>query len=312
MRHRTVAIFGGEDDPQVLAVGAALRARGVEPTVLRLVPDELAGWSWGLDHLRRADGGDLASLAAVYVRGVPAIVPRHPTSVVTERERSEWEALAERGRKWHGVARAAQLHLEALGVEMVNPAACFWFHRSKPAADLRVQAAGVRVPASVVTSDPDVAHAFVDEFAGEVVFKPVAGGGACRVASHELIEERSAELRRAPVLFQERCRGRDLRIYTVDGVVVGSAVIHTENVDYRGHETGVEPVEIPDDVATIAGRAADALGMVFAGIDVKDPGTGEYTVLDVNPSPMFASLSEMAGIDIAGALASRLAAGSAR
>ena len=67
-----------------------------------------------------------------------------------------------------------------------------------------------------------------------------------------------------------------------------------------------------DDVATIAGRAADALGMVFAGIDVKDPGTGEYTVLDVNPSPMFASLSEMAGIDIAGALASRLAAGSAR
>ena len=69
MPHRRVAIFGGDDDAQVRAVSDALRPHGIDPLVVRLIPDEIGAWDWGVDHLRRADGFDLLSLAAVYVRG---------------------------------------------------------------------------------------------------------------------------------------------------------------------------------------------------------------------------------------------------
>jgi glutathione synthase/RimK-type ligase-like ATP-grasp enzyme len=53
-----------------------------------------------------------------------------------------------------------------------------WMHRSKPAADLRLRAAGITTPRSLVTDDPASVRAFV-ETVDEAIRKPVAGGGAC-------------------------------------------------------------------------------------------------------------------------------------
>ena len=96
----------------------------------------------------------------------------------------------------------------------------FFFHRSKPAADQQLDLAGVPVPSGLVSTDADEVRRFADEV-GEVVYKPVAGGGACWALDPAELDDplTRRRLSRSPVLFQERVRGRDVRIYTVDGEV---------------------------------------------------------------------------------------------
>ncbi len=307
-----IGVFGSPEDDQVAAVVAAAEVRGAEVTIVRLTPEELARFSWSLDSLETGDGIRLDSLRSIYVRSIPTPQPRHGTPVVGKAEESAWVDRVEAGRRMHSTARAVQVSLADRGVEMVNPLDCFWFHRSKPAADQRLAAAGLPVPLGIVTADVGEVRGFAREV-GEVVYKPVAGGGACRALdADDLTGVRAASLSRSPVLFQERIRGRDLRIYVIDGRVVGACVIHTEAVDYRGHETGLDRIEPSDEVASLAARAASVLGMVFAGIDIKEAEDGRLTVLDVNPSPMFASISEATGIRVPDALAAHLIGGGDR
>ena len=63
-------------------------------------------------------------------------------------------------------------------------------------------------------------------------------------------------------------------------------------------------------VTATAVRAAAALGMLFAGADIKLLPDGRHVVLDVNPSPMFARLDHLVGEAIAAGLARRLMASS--
>lgn len=298
-------MFGSEDDPQVSEVSNAVSALGSETVILRLDASEMTSWSWSTAGIVRADGTRLDDLRAIYVRSVSTPTPQHRTPVVAEEDQAEWLERAERSRRMLGAARAAQRSLADRGVEMVNPVEVFWMHRSKPGADQQLARHGVRVPRGLVTTDLKVLGDFIDEV-GEVVYKPVAGGGACRLLDKEILSSDGAALRLTPVLFQERIRGRDLRIYVVDGAVVGACVIHTEAVDYRGNETGVEEISVANDLEALALRAADVLGMVFTGIDIKESHDGSLTVLDVNPSPMFAGAEVATGMDIAGPLARHL------
>jgi glutathione synthase/RimK-type ligase-like ATP-grasp enzyme len=53
---------------------------------------------------------------------------------------------------------------------------------------------------------------------------------------------------------------------------------------------------------------AEVLGLAFTGIDVKRGPSGELTVLDANPSPMFLGIQRMTGQPIVDRLADRLVA----
>ena len=298
----TVGVFGAEGDEQVGAVQKAVSALGESVVTLRLTSEEMGAWDWAIDGIRRPDGFRLDDLRSVYVRSIPTPIPQHHSPVVARREESAWLAAAERGRAVLGAARAAQRSLADRGVEMVNPVEAFWYHRSKPGADQRLANVGIPVPRGLVTTNARSVADFIDEV-GDVVYKPVAGGGACRLLDRSELDEASRALSVAPVLFQERIVGRDLRIYVVGGQVVGSCVIHTDAIDYRGNETGIEAIETWPELEGLAVRAANALGMTFSGIDIKQVPDGRLTVLDVNPSPMFVGISQSTGIDVAHAMA---------
>lgn len=301
----TVGVFGADDDPQVEAVKRAVISLDEEVVTLRLDGAEMRSWDWSVDAIQRADGFRLDDLRSVYVRSIPTPIPQHHSPVVPLSEEADWLAAAELGRAMLGAARAAQRSLADRGVEMVNPVEAFWFHRSKPGADQRLAHHGIPVPRSLVTTEVRSVEAFVDEV-GEVVYKPVAGGGACRLLDEFALDGAAQALSMAPVLFQERIVGRDLRVYVVGGRVVGSCVIHTDAIDYRGNEAGIEAIETWPELEELAVRAADALGMTFTGIDIKEGPDGRLTVLDVNPSPMFVGISHSTGIDVAHALAAHL------
>ena len=302
----TVCIFGADDDPQVEAVQRAVTSLGERAVTLRLDGAEMRSWEWSVDAIKRADGFRLDQLRAVYIRSIPVPIPQHRSAFVASEAEADWLTAAERGRAMLGAARAAQRSLADRGVEMVNPVEAFWFHRSKPGADQRLAHHGVPVPRSLVTTDIRSVTDFVEEV-GELVYKPVAGGGACRLLDLSALSGAAQTLSVAPVLFQERIVGRDLRIYVVGGSVVGGCVIHTDAIDYRGNETGIEAIDVSPELAELAVQAAEVLGMTFTGIDIKEGPDGSLTVLDVNPSPMFVGISQSTGIDVAGALAAHLA-----
>jgi glutathione synthase/RimK-type ligase-like ATP-grasp enzyme len=303
----SVGVLGRAADPHAAAVARLATDQGATVALIDTAQPSFAGWGWrdGRLHDHR---GEPVVLDAVYVRSVAAPVPRHDTPEVTGPVLARWLDQAERRRRTQVHARAVHAGLEAAGTFMVNSVETTWFHRSKPAADLRLRAAGIATPRCLVTDDPAAVRRFV-EAVGETVRKPIAGGGACvAVDPAALTDADLAGLVTAPTLFQERIRGDDLRVYVVDGEVVAAAHIHTEALDYRGHEDDVVRIEADAELTDLCRRVAATLGLVFTGIDVKRAADGTLTVLDTNPSPMFLGVERRTQQPIGARLAARLVA----
>jgi hypothetical protein len=304
----TVGVLGRAADPHAAAVARRARAHGATVAVIDTAAPTFAKWSWR-DGQLHDHGGHRVRLDAVYVRSVVAAPPRHPTPEVTGPAFARWLQQAERKRRDQIHARTIHAGLEAAGTFVVNSIETTWLHRSKPAADLRLRAAGVPTPRCLVTDDPAAVRRFVANV-GEVVRKPIAGGGACVSVDPEALDDAAlAGLAAAPTLFQERIHGDDLRIYVLDGEVVAAAHIHTTELDYRGNEDDVVALVPDDELAGLCRRTAETLGLVFTGIDVKRSSTGRLTVLDANPSPMFLGIERITAQPIADRLAARLVEG---
>lgn len=303
----TVALLGAPDDPQVRSVRRALDERGAESVV------------WDADQwpgdaplsLAVADGtsvtvGDevaVGELTAVYLRRM-ALDPRGPEFEGEFEERPY--SLLNQLKEYRGVLGSVLRHLEASGVRLVNPPAASRLHSLKPYQMAAFEDADVPVPETLATNDPDEVRAFVDRV-GEVVYKPVAGGGhARRLTAEDCTDERLSRLENAPVQFQELLDGANYRLYVVDGEVVATGRIDSPELDYRLGEHEVVAGSVSGPVERAAVRAASLLDLPFAGVDVVVTDDG-FGVLEANPSPMFAAFDERAGTDVAGHLAAHLA-----
>jgi len=108
-------------------------------------------------------------------------------------------------------------------------------------------------------------------------------------------------------LFQEYVkysRGKDIRIFIVNGKVVGSMMRSAQKGEFRSNiELGgkSKPVEITDEEASIALRSVQALDLNFGGVDVMRSKTGPV-VLEVNSNPGFKELERATGVSISGAI----------
>jgi glutathione synthase/RimK-type ligase-like ATP-grasp enzyme len=304
----SVGVLGRASDPHATAVVRAVADRGADVRLVDTADPAFARWGWRDGRLHDHDGAEVR-LDAVYVRSVATPLPRHDHDEVTAADQDRWLAAAERRRRTQVHARGVHAGLEAGGTFVVNSVEATWLHRSKPAADLRLRAAGVPSPRCLVTDDPAAVRRFVASV-GDVVRKPIAGGGACVAVDPDAISDDDlAGLATAPTLFQERVRGEDLRIYVLDGEVVAAAHIHTTALDYRGNEDEVVALAADAELTALCRRVAEVLGLTFTGIDVKRGPGGELTVLDANPSPMFLGIQKLTGQPIVDRLAARLVAG---
>jgi glutathione synthase/RimK-type ligase-like ATP-grasp enzyme len=88
--------------------------------------------------------------------------------------------------------------------------------------------------------------------------------------------------------------------------------IHSDALDYRGHETGVEAIALTEAETDLAIRAAETCGMPFSGVDLIRAQDGLTQLLECNPSPMFAAIEDATGVRVADPLAAYLAALAAR
>jgi len=301
----TVVLVGSGDDPELDAVRSALEKRAVGSTVLDTGDFPGSGsiaCRQGESTTVQWDGVtiDPSAVQSVFIRGL-GLDPRvdDGSDAIEQRPISYLNQL----REYRALVQSILHSLQERDVPIINGVESGLLQAAKPYQHHRFERAGVPIPESLATNDPDAVESFVDEHES-VIYKPVAGGGhAAELAESDL--DRLERLSNSPVLFQERIEGENVRLYVLDGRVIAGIRIESDTLDYRASEHTVEAVEVDSEHAQAAVDATVAMELRFAGVDII-AGDDGFVVLEANSAPMFAAVDDRAGTDIAGALAGAL------
>jgi hypothetical protein len=177
---------------------------------------------------------------------------------------------------------------------------------------------GLRLPATVVTNDPDHARAFRDEQAGKaaVVKSLAAGYYAFSDRSFMFTTALTDDVlstpgwRAQPLIVQQRiARTRDIRALVVDGHLVAAARNNTylDSTDWRlTPRTRWQQIALPTDVHNGCVELTRALGLAYCAIDLVDDGDTLW-FLEANQAGEFHFLDRPLELGVAGRIANFLA-----
>lgn len=170
----------------------------------------------------------------------------------------------------------------------------------------------VSIPDTLFTNDPDEVLSFYDAH-DRVIYKPITKGAVPSELTEADLNERLDDLATAPVQFQEFVPGEDLRIYLLDGEIVGASKYESEYLSFQhavvegeGDQVDIEPISMSDELADALVRAADVIDFTFAAADVRRRPDGSYALLELNEAPRFVAPDTKGDQDVAGALAEYL------
>lgn len=168
-----------------------------------------------------------------------------------------------------------------------------------------IEAAGFRVPHSLVTNDPGEIRDFASEH-GRIIYKSMS---AIRSIVKEFCDfSMLADRRLGPVFFQEHIAGENVRVHVVGNTTVACR-IRSDGVDYRYSPATIEPFDLPDDVTARCIAVTRNLGLMLSGIDLIVTPKSEYYCLEVNPNPAFSYFDVLGDHGIARAVADTLCDG---
>lgn len=205
-----------------------------------------------------------------------------------------------------------------LGLELIrflNDPVKTWAAEFKPYQLQVAQAAGLRIPPTLISNDPAEVRAAFERFTGAMVAKAVRIGYAepggqphaiytSRVEEDHLRHDRDIEL--APVIYQrlipKRC---DVRV-TIVGEQLFAAEIHSQDdpaarIDWRrtaNPELPHSPVALPVELQAKLLRLMAHLGLVYGAVDLAHTPSGEYVFLEVNPSGQWLWLEDQLSFPI--------------
>jgi RimK family alpha-L-glutamate ligase len=177
-------------------------------------------------------------------------------------------------------------------------------HKTAAAAALS-GAGGIRLPRTLLALSSDRLNRLRGEFGPEAVYKTAIGthgGGAWKVDTDETL---TAKVGRRRAFLQELVgladeeRPRDLRVYVVDGEVVGAMYRVAAEGDWRtnvarGGTVLDATADLPPEAERQARRSAEVVGLDYAGVDLIEGEDGWY-VLEVNPTAGFRGLYRATG-----------------
>ena len=197
--------------------------------------------------------------------------------------------------------------LEGNGAVVANRIDALLAAQDKLRTSWLLRRAGVPTPRAAAAQSAREAGAALEAL-GDAVVKPFAGSlgdGLVRVQAGR--RGRRVVLRRVErdgaVYLQEYVDhpGRDVRLFVVGGRVAGAMERVAPPGEWRTNvELGarVRPIRPDGGLQRIAVRAARALGLDWAGVDVV-LGPGGPTVLEVNGNPSWVGILEATGEDMA-------------
>lgn len=200
--------------------------------------------------------------------------------------------------------------LEAEGVEVVPASGLRTLQMRKPWQLRQFEAHGLPVPDTVFTNDPDRVREFHRDH-DRTVYKPTTFGPPAReLTEADLTDERLDKLANAPIQLQAFAPGEDVRVYVLDGEVVGAIRYDSESYSFKldganDREVSLEPATVSPDVRDTAVRGAEAVGLTFGAADVRRDDDG-HVLLEVNEAPAFAAADAQADQSVGEALADYL------
>lgn len=110
--------------------------------------------------------------------------------------------------------------------------------------------------------------------------------------------------------FVAESKGKDVRAFVVGDRVVAAMRRVAQGQEFRSnvHRGGIaEPIELPEEYAETAVRAASILGLRIAGVDMLESKDGPQ-IMEVNSSPGLEGIEKCTGLDVAGAVIDYIAA----
>ncbi len=269
--------------------------------------------------------GDAGSSRELRLDGRPAIRADELTAVWWRRPRP---FMAADGLRPGDAALAARQTEEALmgllaslgaaGVRLVNDPWRDEVASLKTRQLAAAERAGLSVPPTLVTSDPDAARAFLDACGpdGAIHKQLTATSDAWRptrrVGPADLA--RLDALRYAPVILQTFVPGVDVRV-----AAVGDELFAAE-IDARGTSSPedfrpvladcrVAPCALPVGAAAAIRALLRDLGLTYSAIDLRRREDGSLAFLEINPGGQWYFVEQRTGQPITAALARHLAGG---
>lgn len=209
--------------------------------------------------------------------------------------------------------------LKSRGVPVYNDPAIIDLCDNKATQYIRLAASGLPMPRTIVAPkvypnfsilDSGYFERVIEELKFPMIIKEGHGSFGMKVY---LIEDESAfyekveSLRGVDFVFQEfiaSSRGRDIRVNIVGGEIVASMYRHSET-DFRANITNggkASPVELTETQKQLALDAANAVGAVFAGVDLLFGADEEPLVCEVNAAAHIRNILNVTGVNVADAM----------
>jgi hypothetical protein len=213
--------------------------------------------------------------------------------------------------EWQQVLAVEDLLLGWLEITcalVVNRPSEMGANSSKPYQLALIAASGLRVPDTLVTTDPVAAEAFWARH-GEVVYKSVSGVRSKVARLRSADRSRLADIAFCPTQLQQFIPGTDYRVHVVREHVFATR-IESDADDYRYSGEGPRPVlsacELEEGLARRCVTMCARMGLHVAGIDLRRTPDGEWFCFEVNPSPAYSYYEDATGQPIAAAIAELL------
>ncbi|RKP48663.1 MvdC/MvdD family ATP grasp protein [Pararobbsia silviterrae] len=312
-----ILIVSSLDDPHALAVMRALAGmRGVDTALLDLsafsqrlsVSMDFRGGArtYGLHH---ADGhvSDLGEIGAIWWRRPQ---PFALSAAMTDPHYRQF-AMSEAQTAFRGL-------WQSLDAFWINAPSKDAIASDKPWQLKLAQQAGLEIPATLITSDPDAARAFWREHDGNVIYKQFLALPQTWRETRRLTQADMAfadTVRETPVIFQRFVEAdADIR-----AIVVGDAIF-AAGTDVRAAayptdvrmnlDTRYTACSLPPAVHAALLALMREMGLEYGAIDLRRTPDGRYVFLEINPAGQFLYIEMMTGLPISAALAAHLASGS--
>ena len=186
---------------------------------------------------------------------------------------------------------------------MLNRPAAVTTAMHKFATAAALAEADVPIPDALLALSGDRLNDARKQFGEQAVYKTAIGthgGGAWKIDLDDPVNPRVGDRQAFLQRFVDSPgEARDARIYIVDGEIIGSMYRNAPEGEWRTNVSlgsGVQDAtdDLPDEAKDIALRAADAVGLDYAGVDLIENGEG-WVVLEANPTAGFRGLYKATG-----------------
>jgi len=210
-------------------------------------------------------------------------------------------------------------HFSLLGIPVVNDIHAVRLAKNKFLTLLAMTAARIPVPDTLFVNAPEAFAPAVTRLGGyPVVAKAASGrqGEGIRLVKtekdlHSILrhgfDKYSGLLLQRFIPPAER---KDIRVLTIGGQMVGAMELQPKDGDFRAnfHLSGdSRAIELSPHLEELALRAAEAVGLEIAGVDLILGRDDRASVIEVNYAPGFRGLEAATGLDIAGKIVNYLA-----